>query len=74
MERLRIYLFFEDNTWSTGYNIPKKNRYSDTSTEWTLVNLNFIAENYGKKIIYDQIETPLADMCFSYSIITHSVY
>ena len=33
----RIQLILEDNTWSTRYNIPKNDRYSDTSTDWTLV-------------------------------------
>ena len=62
MGRFRIQLLFEDNTWSTRYNIPKNDRYSDTSTEWTLVNLNFTVENYGIKLIYDQIDTAHADM------------
>ena len=33
MGRFRIQLLLEDNTWSTRYNIPKNDRYSDTSTE-----------------------------------------
>ena len=33
MGRFRIQLLLEDNTWITRYNIPKKERYSDTSTE-----------------------------------------
>ena len=74
MGRFRIQLLLEDNTWSTRYNIPKNDRYSDTSTEWTLVNLNFTIENYGIKLIYDQIDTAHADMCFSNISITHSVY
>ena len=74
MGRFRIQLLLEDNTWSTRYNIPKNDRYSDTSTEWTLVNLNFTVENYGIKLIYDQIDTTHADMCFSNISITHSVY
>ena len=41
MGRFRIQLLLEDNTWSTRYNIPKNDRYSDSSTAWTLVNLNF---------------------------------
>ena len=69
-----IQLFLEDNTWSTRYNIPKNDRYRNSSTQWTLVNLNFTVENYGIKIIYDQIDTPLADMCFPDITITHSVY
>ena len=74
MGRFRIELLLEDNTWSTRYNIPKNDRYSNSSTEWTLVNLNFTEENYGIKLIYDQIDTPHADMCFSNITITHSVY
>ena len=72
--RFRIQLFLEDNTWSTRYNEPKSDRYSDSSTDWTLVNSNFTVEIYGIKLIYDQIDTPLADMCFSNKTITHSVY
>ena len=74
MGRFRKQLLLEDNTWSTRYNIPKNDRYSDSSTQWTLVNLNFTVENYGIKLIYDQIDTPHADMCFSNISITHSVY
>ena len=74
MGRFRIELLLEDNTWSTRYNIPKNDRYSISSTQWTLVNLNFTIENYGIRIIYDQIDTPHADMCFSNITITHSVY
>ena len=74
MGRFRIELLLEDNTWSTRYNIPKDDWYSNSSTQWTLVNLNFTVENYGIKLIYDQIDTPHADMCFSNITITHSVY
>ena len=74
MGRFRIQLLLEDSTWSTRYNIPKNGRYSDTSTEWTLVNLNFTQEIYGIKLIYDQIDTPHADMCFSDITITYPVY
>ena len=74
MGRFRIELLVEDNTWSTRYNIPKNDRYSNSSTQWTLVNLNFTIENYGIRLIYDQIDTPHADMCFSNITITHSVY
>ena len=73
MGRLRTQLLLEDNTWSTRYNVPKKDRYSGTSADWTLVSLNFTVENYGKKLIYDQIDTPHADMCFRNITIKHSV-
>ena len=73
MGRFRIQLLLEDNTWSTRYNLPKNDRYSDSSTQWTKLSLNFTEENYGIKLIYDQIDTPHADMCFSNITISHSV-
>ena len=74
MGRSRIQLLLEDNTWSTWYNIPKKDRYSDLTTDRTLVNLNFTLENYGIMFVYDEIDTAHADMCFNNKTITHSVY
>ena len=70
----RIQLLPEDNTWSTRYNIPKNDRFSCSSTQWTKLNLNFTVENYVIKLISDQIDTPHGDMCFSNITITHSVY
>ena len=72
--RFQRQLLLEDNTWSTRYNIPKNDRYSNSPTQWTLVNLKFTVENYAIKLIYDQIDTPHADMCFSNITKTHSVY
>ena len=74
MGRFRIQLLLEDNTWSTVYTIPKNEQYSNTSTDWSLLNLDFTTENYGIKLVYDQIDTPHADMCFSNISLTHSVY
>ena len=74
MGYFRIQLLLEDNTWNSRYNIPKKDRYGDTSTDWTLVSLNFTVENFGIKLIYDQIDTPHADLYFSNITITHFVY
>ena len=72
--RFRVQLILEDNTWSRRYNLPEKGQYNDSSTEWTLVSLNFNKENYGNKLIYDEIDTIHADMCFIIITITHSVY
>ena len=74
MGRFRIQLLLEDNTWSTRYNIPENDRYSDSSTDWTKLNLNFTVENYGDKLVYDEIDTVHADMSFSNITITHPVY
>ena len=74
MGRFRIQLLLEDNTWSTQYTIAKNSQYSDNSTDWTSLNLDFTVENYGIKLIYDQIDTTHADICFSNIKLTHSVY
>ena len=57
MGRFRIQLFLSDDTWSTRYNLPK-NDYCTNQSEWKLVNLNFTEENYGIKLIYDEVSTP----------------
>ena len=74
MGRFKIQLSLEDKIWSSRYSMPKNDRYSDTSTNSTLVNLNFTVEKYGIRLIYDQINLPHADMCFSNITITHSVF
>ena len=74
MGRLHNQLLVEDKIWCTQYTIPKHTVYSNTSTDWTFLNLNFTIENYGIKLLYDQKDTPHADMCFSNILITHSVY
>ena len=74
MGRFRIQLLLEDDSWSTQYTIAKSTQYNDTSTEWTFLNLDFTIENYGIKLIYDQIDTAHGDMCFSNITITHSLY
>ena len=74
MGRFRVQLIIGNDTWSTQYTMPKNNQYSKSSTDWTLLNLDFTVENYGRKIIYDQKDTAQADMCFSINTKTHSVY
>ena len=73
MGRFRIQLLLADNTWSTQYNIPKKDQYSKLPTGWTLVNFSFTVEKNGIKIIYDRIDTAHADKCFSNITMTNSV-
>ena len=74
MGRFRMQILLEDNTWSNQKTIAKNTQYCDNSTDWTLLNLDFTVEKYGIKLIYDQIDTTLADMCFSNITKTHSVY
>ena len=74
MGRFRIQLLLEDNIWSTVYTIAKNTQYKDNSTDWSLLTLDFTLENYGIKLIYEQIESAHADMSFSNITTTHSVY
>ena len=74
MGRFRIQFLLDDNTWSTEYTIDKITQYSDSESEWKLLNLDFTVENYGIKLILDQVDTAHSDMCFSNITITHSVY
>ena len=74
MGRFRIQLLLDDNTWSTQYTIDKNTQNSDSESDWKILTLDFTVENYGIKLIYDQIETAHSDMCFSNITITHSVY
>ena len=43
MGRFRIQILLEGDI--SRYSIAKNDKYSDTSTDWTLVNLNFTEEN-----------------------------
>ena len=70
----RIQLLLDDKTWSTQYTTAKNTQYSDNSTDWALISLDFTVENYGIKLILDQIDTPHSDLCFSNITITHSLY
>ena len=73
MSGFRFQFLLEDITWSTQYTIAENSQYSKTSTDWILLNLDFTAKKYGNKLLYDQIDTPHADMCFSNIPITYSV-
>ena len=74
MGRFRILLLLEDDIWSTQYTIDKNTHYTDSESEWKLLNLDFTVENYGIKLILDQIDTAHSDMCFSNIMITQYVY
>ena len=45
MGRFRNRLLLEDNTWRTQDTIAENTQESDTSTVWTLLNLDFTIEN-----------------------------
>ena len=74
MGRSRIQLLLSDKTCSTRYNKPKNDPYSDSSTQWTKLGLNFTEQNYGIKWTYDEIDTAYADMWFSKITKRHFIY
>ena len=74
MRRCRIQFLLKDNAWGTRYIIPKNDRCSNSSTEWTLLSLNYKLNNFGTELIYEKFDSPVADMCFSDIISTYSVY
>ena len=64
MRLFEIQLFSSDNTWSNRCNVPKTDRYSNTQTQWTKLSLYFILENYGIKLLFDEIDSAHFDMFF----------
>ena len=74
MGRFRIQILLEDITCSTRYKLTKNDRYCISSTDWTLITLNFNEENFGIKLLYDQINTLLVDVCFSSITITQFIF
>ena len=70
----RIHLLLADKAWSTRCILTKNDRYSNSSTDWTLVSLNFTVEKYEIKLIYDEIDSPVADISFSNFTIIYSIY
>ena len=74
MGRFRIQFLTKDNVLLTKFNIPKNGQYSNSATDWIILNINITDKNYGIKFIFDQIDSAHADMCFSNISITHSPY
>ena len=74
MCRFRIQLLLIDTAWSTRFNMPKKDQYSDSSSDWTSVSLNCTVENYGTKLLHDERDTAHAVMCFSNITKTLSIF
>ena len=60
----RFQLLLIDSTWNFPFDLPKNERYIDSPTDWTLVSLNFKLNVYGITLVYDEIDSAHADMCF----------
>ena len=70
MGRFRSQPLLEDNIWSARYNISKRYQGSFSSVDWNLVSANVTIEIYGINLIFDQTDTPHADMRLSDITIT----
>ena len=73
MGRFRIQLLLLNGQWHSKYINAINNKYGNTSSEWTSLNIDFTEKNSDNKLIYDEIDTAFADMCFSNIMITHSL-
>ena len=73
MGRFRIQLLLLNGQWHSKYINAINNKYGNASSEWTSLNIDFTEKNSDNKLIYDEIDTALADMCFSNIMITNSL-
>ncbi len=74
MPRFRIQILLQIGDWENKYTIEKNSQFSNTSTEWTHLSLDFTQENFGVRLLFDRIDTAHADMCLSNISITHTLY
>ena len=62
--RFQIQIKFNGQR-DTKCTIDKNTNYTTNSTDRTPLKIDFTEPNYVVKLVYDQIDTTLADMCFS---------
>ena len=74
MGRFQIQILTKDNVWLTRFIIAKNTQFSNSATDWIIINLSITDKNYGVKFVNDQIDSAHADMSFSNVIISHSSY
>ena len=74
MPRFRIQILLENGNWENKYTIEKNSQFSNSSTEWTHLSLDFTQENYGIQLIFDRISSAHADMSLSNISITHTLF
>ena len=68
------YIILKNNNWETIFTIAQNEGFSESATEWELLNLDITEKNYGIKMIIDEITSAHSDMGFSNFYITHSIY
>ena len=74
MPRFRMQILLENGNWENQYTIEKNSQFSNSSTEWTHLSLDFTQENYGIQLIFDRISSAHADMSLSNISIIHTLF
>ena len=74
MPRFRIQILLENGNRENKCTIEKNSEFSNSSTEWTHLSLDFTQENYGIQLIFDRISSAHADMSLSIISITHTLF
>ena len=74
MPRFRIQILLENGNWENKFTIEKRSQFSNSSTEWTHLSLDFTQENNGIRLIFDRISSAHADMSLSNISITHTLF
>ena len=74
MGRFRNHIILSYNTWFTRYYLPKNDRYSSPSTQWTLVCSKNETKIFSMEIIDDEVDTAVADVHLDILTITHCVF
>ena len=74
MAKFRIRLLLLNGQWYSKNIIDKGTNYNATSTEWTFLNIGFLESIDGIKLVQDEKDTILADLCFSTIMIMLSVF
>ena len=62
-----------DRQGEAKYTVDKNTNLSALSEERALLNMDFAEINFGKNLVYGQIDTTLAELCFGNILITLSV-
>ena len=62
--QFRFQLILASGQWFSEIITDKKTNYSTTSEERTFLKIEYTEAKYSNKLVYDQIDTALVDMCF----------
>ena len=70
----RIPILLPKSRWPSNCKIAENTKYTNTSTKWTSLKIDFTQANYGIELLYDGTDLILADVSFSSIMITRFVY